>query len=560
MIAIDNILHSLAGFSAYPSYRNFMKASVNPYKAQNRILMSILRSNEESDFGREGSFSRIQSIRNYQTQIPISTYEHFLPFISSQMVNGGTSLASEPVTRFTPTSGTMAGSKLIPITASLLQEFQRGIHIWMFDLYINKMLNTGKVYWSLTPEFSKRKPTPSGIPVGFEDDSDYLGWKGRIIKKSYAVPPAVKSLANIEDARYATAYFLLHQADLSFISVWNPSLFLLILDTMEKYSSFLIRDCMDGTLSLTGKVSYTAIKPYLYKSIKRARQLDNLFSMYPADKDRNIRYSALWPNLKTISCWHDASSALYAENLKKLFPGVYHQGKGLLATEGIISLPLVKARGCVPAITSHFLEFLPETGGTPKLVHELEQENIYTVIITTGGGLYRYNLKDKVKVTGFYKGLPLLTFIGRARVSDLVGEKLEEAFVLPIMERVFQMAHYPRFIMLAPELDGNSTYYTVYIESSNEYLIKDEEKCRILCRFIDDALRENCYYQHARQIGQLDDIQMFHILNGGERSYIQRCIEDGISPGNIKPSTFNCRRGWHRHFTGHFLTGERGHQ
>lgn len=50
--------------------------------------------------------------------------------------------------------------------------------------------------------------------------------------------------------------------------------------------------------------------------------------------------------------------------------------------------------------------------------HELRTGESYTVIVTTGGGLWRYRLGDLVEVDGFFG----------ASVSDLCGEKLAETF------------------------------------------------------------------------------------------------------------------------------------
>ena len=60
------------------------------------------------------------------------------------------------------------------------------------------------------------------------------------------------------------------------------------------------------------------------------------------------------------------------------------------------------------------------------------------MVLTTGGGLYRYRLRDEVEITGFSAECPLLRFLGKAdRVVDLVGEKLAESHVRSVLERVF---------------------------------------------------------------------------------------------------------------------------
>ena len=59
-------------------------------------------------------------------------------------------------------------------------------------------------------------------------------------------------------------------------------------------------------------------------------------------------------------------------------------------------------------------------------------------MVTTGGGLYRYQLHDEVEVVDFENECPLVRFVGKSdRVCDLVGEKLADAHVRGALERIF---------------------------------------------------------------------------------------------------------------------------
>ncbi len=115
--------------------------------------------------------------------------------------------------------------------------------------------------------------------------------------------------------------------------------------------------------------------------------------------------------LALVSCWADAASAAMAEHLQQHLAGVDLQTKGLMATEACITFPL-SGYGNVLAIQSHFFEF--ETVGPPQtihLAHELKRGQAYEVLVTTGGGLYRYRMHDIVEVTGFVHQCPTLRFV-----------------------------------------------------------------------------------------------------------------------------------------------------
>src|SRR5262249_29613534 len=119
---------------------------------------------------------------------------------------------------------------------------------------------------------------------------------------------------------------------------------------------------------------------------------------------------AIWPDLSLVSCWADGPSRAPAEQLARRLGGVPVQPKELLATEGVVTIPL---DGLHPlAIESHLFEFL-DADGRARLAHELDEGGEYTPLVTTAGGLYRYRLGDRVRVDGFVERTPSLTFVGR---------------------------------------------------------------------------------------------------------------------------------------------------
>jgi len=220
------------------------------------------------------------------------------------------------------------------------------------------------------------------------------------------------------------------------------------------------------------------------------------------------------------------------------------QGKGLLATEGIVSIPIERYQAPVAAVTSHFLEFLDEDSGKYQLVSDLEEGREYSVILTTGGGLWRYRLADRVRVMGFAERTPLLEFIGKEDcVSDLRGEKLNAFFVASVLAE-FECCRIACFAMLAPSQAG-TPYYTLYLES--EYFQPD-----LLAR-LDARLRSNPHYAFCRKIGQLGELRLFLIRRGGRESYLKRCTALGQRAGNVKMTALQKHFGWEHVFTGAFV-------
>ena len=270
----------------------------------------------------------------------------------------------------------------------------------------------------------------------------------------------------------------------------------------------------------------------------RARQL---FSASPFEP------SSVWPDLRIISCWGDSHAELAKTELGRRLPSVLIQSKGLLATECFVTIPFA---GSSPlAITSHFFEFIDEQGRI-FLAHELKKNGIYEVVVTTGGGLWRYRLQDRVQVTGRVGNVPSLRFLGRAgNVSDRCGEKLSEPFVAhAIHAATASLQSPPRFASLAPDENLSANGYTLYVEGDMP-LEMEERLEQLLC--------ENVHYAWCRKLGQLNPARIFKIENEGYQTFIARRQLDGKRIGDIKPCALSTDSDWSRYFRGRYLGGSK---
>src|SRR5262249_38089834 len=150
---------------------------------------------------------------------------------------------------------------------------------------------------------------------------------------------------------------------------------------------------------------------------------ERLLSDIGQDRVNELRHAdprkpnTIWPNLLVISCWGEIAAALALEDLRTRFPAVCIQPKGLLATEAFVTFPFADRYPL--AIESHFFEFI-DSQGTAIPTEKVQEGEEYEIVVTTAGGLWRYRLGDRVRVTGWLEKTPSLTFLGRrGNVSDL---------------------------------------------------------------------------------------------------------------------------------------------
>lgn len=464
----------------------FQRAAGRSRATQESYLHNLWQRNQSCDYFRHHGLQRAEDFRE---KLPLVDYGDLEPWIERCALGEQNVLCTEPIRLFEPTSGTQA-VKLVPYTASLKAEFQRGLGAWIADLYgFKPSLMTGKAYWSITPPAQRPQRTDGGIPIGFEDDAAYLsGWSQRLVRGMLAVPKAT----DLDD----TITQLLHCRDLKLVSVWSPTFWLLLLERLKN------------------RWEHWAAMPAL------ARRMAG-----------GLR--GLWPHLSLLSCWADGPSVRFLPALRADFPDLFIQPKGLLATEAFVSFPLLGRRGGALSLRSHFFEFLGEDG-REYLPHELVLGRAYEVVVSTGGGLYRYRLGDRVRVTGFYRECPMVRFAGRTGVvSDHFGEKLS----LTAVELWLPIRSGPCFVAFE---DGG---YVLYGEGDLSEAVREGES----------HLGDYYHYGLCRKLGQLRPLRAFQIEGNAWEAFYARMESLGRRRGEVKPLALRLEENWSRHLPGRWL-------
>jgi hypothetical protein len=416
--------------------------AVAPGDAWSR-LSSLLEKHADSAFGRAHGFGSIRSPQDFREAIPPMNYEDHRSWIE-RCANGeaGVLACDEPIA-FERTSGTSSRPKWIPLTAGLQAEFAQGLASWFGGWRARRPeVFEGTAYWALSPAGIASETTPGGLPVGMASDAAYFPHEvGERLAAWLVVPDLSGGIAMLFDE---TAEALLATPDLSLVSVWSPTFLLGIDAAMQRLRP--------------GKT-----------------------------------WSDLWPKLALASCWADASSAPWIPLLRERLGKVPIEPKGLLATEGITSLPDAIDGSPRLAEECHWHEFLDETGRFTE-IRDLRVGSTYEVLLTTAGGLFRYRSGDRIRVTA-NDGIPRFRFVGRTgAISDLVGEKLHEDQVL---DALMQSGSWG-FLVADPERPG----YDVWLE--------DEKQAAALGLL----LRRNPYFDQALKLRQLAPLQTHRLPAG----------------------------------------------
>lgn len=476
---------------------------------QEAMLKSYLQENKETRFGREHGFANIFGTEQYHEAVPLANPEAYHPYISAIAAGEQNVLTAAAVKRLEPTSGTAAGSRLIPYTAPLAAEFRQALNTWLYDLYAQyPQLAGGRSYWSITPVGDRPERSAGGLPIGFDDDLAYFGkLTGRLLSPLFVGDPALARETDMEAFFFKTCLALINAGDLRLLSFWNPSLLLRLFDYMQEEGPRLNRAL----------------------PLSRRQAFQNAWAFNEP--------ALLWPFLTVISCWTDAAADTEAEKLKRLFPDVHLQPKGLLATEAFFSIPWEETPGDpVLAASSHYFEFEDPDSGQVTLSHELRTGSRYRVYATTGGGFYRYTTGDIIEVSGHLGPLPRFRLLGRGDLtSDLHGEKLTEAFVLAAFAELQEQGSGD--LLLLPHPDG--THYVLLAEDAGP-----AEDLASLAVQTDRLLRRNYHYDYCRRLGQLGSVEALRLAADWQQHYLRKLSEEGSRVGDVKPPALLKDAGW----------------
>ena len=507
------------------SLTTFRGALRDPEARQAARLRTIIERNAHCEFGSQYGFSSIDSYVRFRSQVPVCTYDDLQPAIDRMAAGLSGVLTSEPVCAWEETGGSSGGTKLIPYTQSGLQEFRAGVVPWLASLYATwPECAAGRAYWSISPVGRSPRWTSGGMRIGLPSDVDYIGepWASRLIA-AFAVPPQVATLTHIAQWRRVTLLHLVACEPLALISVWSPTFLLSLLTHLHDEAEDIAVDLRCTPAELRHRHALAVDIPLPIPSPSRAAALLEAISQDPPD------WSQLWPELRLISCWNHARARRLADQLQVLFPHAAVQGKGLLATEALVSIPIEVCSDPVLAVDSCFYEFVDKRG-IACMACDVRSGEEYELLLTTSAGLYRYALGDRVRVSGYIERTPTLEFIGRSGVvADLCGEKLDDAFVAQALD-----ATELRFAMLIP--DGAPLGYRLIMDADE----LNERAAAGIARRVDDALSKNVQYAYARRLGQLAELRPVRVASPEER-WIAASLARGQRLGDIKQPALYAR-------------------
>jgi hypothetical protein len=513
------LLHKVAGkIAAYPVRRRlaeFEAATHDPQGVQEALLRGILAEQSGTAFGRDHRFDSIHTIADFHRQLPVAAYEYFEPYLARVCKGETTALLSDPkIYMFALTSGTTASRKYIPVTSRYLADYRRGWNMWGLRIFRDHPPVKLRPIVQLSGDWDEFR-TESGVPCGAVTGLTATMQK-KIIRWLYCVPACC---AKVKDAasKYYLAMRLSVPRSVGMIVAANPSTLINLAKAGDQEKETLIRDVHDGTLSPRFDVPAevrAALKRRLKARPQRARELAAVAGrtghLYPRD---------IWPEPCLLGNWTGGSMAAYLRHYPRYFGDMLLRDVGLIASEGRMTIPVQDGTPAgVLDITTHYFEFVPEAEvnspqPTVLAAHELREGATYYILPTTGYGLYRYQIYDLVRCTGYYNRTPLIEFLSKGSLfSSVTGEKLSEYHVTGAMTDTLRALDLTvTAYSVAPCWDGEQPYYGLFLERGE---LADAPAARLADVLDTQLKRINAEYASKRDTLRLGEVRLEWLAPG----------------------------------------------
>ena len=355
----------------------------NPIQVQRDTLVELLRRAADTEYGLKYDFDSILTAEQYRERLPIIHYEELAPY-SERLMNGEQNLLwPEPITWFAKSSGTTAAkSKFIPVSKESLESCHfRG----------------GKDVISI---FNKLYPDAQV----FNGKTLALGGSSEISKTNNNCRYGDLSAILISNTPFWANMMKTPDQSIMLMSEWE--------EKIEKICDTTIKE---DVRSLAGVPSWflTLINRILERTGK-----SNLHEV--------------WPNLE-LFIHGGINFTPYREQYKRLLPDPKMKYMETYnASEGFFGLQDDPAEHSLLLMIDYgvFYEFIPinEVGREHPTVLPLEAVEVgknYAMVITTSGGLWRYQIGDTIRFTSLYPH----KFVISGRTKNFINAFGEELMV-----------------------------------------------------------------------------------------------------------------------------------
>jgi len=442
------------------------------------LLMSLIRKNENTEYGKKYGFGEINSYEDYAARVPLSSYDDYEPYIERMLCfNQKNLLTTDEVVYYSHTSGTTGASKMIPCTREAIDVFFSTIYERVFGLYEQYSRDKYKEGMPLCKGITLMESKPSYTTYGTSHGA---------ISEAMLIPKDIPQYSALPkelvyptadfDRRYLKMLFALRESHLSFIQCTFAPFMYDMLEHIRLHWSELCDDIEVGTINkdiVVDPALRKKLEEQLTPDPERAAKVRKIMTEHGDEAFVPL----LWPEMKMIATVGTSSFAPYLEKIRQFTgPDIVVDYLGYVCSEATIGTVFQENQAQYMLIPwGGFYEFIPMEEGAsdkPLLMDQLEVGKEYELVITNLSGFYRYRLGDVVRVTGYHNECPMIVCSYRkSQLISMYGEKVTELVLHNAVEKTAEEAGIEILeYSVYANMETEPGHYTVLLESDHEIM------------------------------------------------------------------------------------------
>ena len=510
------------------SFARRMAATKSPRETQQRVLERIVSDGADTAFGKRHGFAAVQNLADLRRAVPVQTYEDLRQDIEAQESTGEPRLTADRPVYYNRTSGTVAEPKNIPVTAAGLTRIRRNQQLGAYAFSRWPGLFGGKVF--AISGAAVEGHMPGGTPFGSASGLLYQR-QPKILRARYVLPAELSAVEDYERRYLAMAVFGVAESRVTCVAMPNSSTLVRLLDLINQCPDDVLRMVADGCLPRGVRAETTP-----RRDPDRAARLGATL-----EASGTLTYADLWPHLAGVVTWTGGSCGVAIRALEPMLPadcGVLELGYVASEVHGTVNVD-PQRDACLPTFDQTIFEFVSrmrweerEAGASIDTIGlaEVETGEDYYVIVTTADGLYRYDMNDIVRVTGWINDTPTFAFVQKGKgVTSITGEKVSESQVLDAVCTALEDRDIASsfFVTLA---DPQTATYTLYVETRGEAAPDPH-----LAASVEAHLgRANIEYQGKRDSARLRPMRVVWLARGTGEAYRAQRVAEGQRDAQFK--------------------------
>lgn len=517
----------------------------NYASVQKQTLQNILLENSMSEYGKLYDFSSIKDTLDYATQVPISTYRVYRPYIQRMIDTGEQNvLFSETLSCWATTSATSGNIKYIPQTQKMssfyIQNYVlRGLALANKEYKRKTGLDLENGYVLMLMGNPLRQVGTKNIPVTSIGSTCIISTESNLQK--VCIPPLdtlTKDRSFTTDIRYLYLRYGLVKKEVVYICSIYDDYFLGVIRYLEKNWEMLCEEIETGKHQFGQEVESSLLE----SNPERAKELRKILKN-GIQKDT---LSLIWPNLQVVSAASKIGTFVNNSGIQQYLSNIAYDASPYGATESMMGIaPEFNDTRIQLLPNVCYYEFIPEKeteleNPTTLTMEELVDGQVYEIVITTQAGLYRYRIGDLLRVVGRKYNCPLFRFEGRKGIGiDLASEKspesvLRNALIVAAVKSRLSLSAYSMYgTGERYDNNGSSTlHYVVQFETKKEL---SETELSSFAQEIDHQISSIIKsYESARNSGLIQPLQVQQLPKGTFEKYESIARANSINPQQYK--------------------------